>query len=49
MVSGVITKDGLSEIGVDACGLSNLRANANSALCVQCRKWIGTRCAGVKG
>ena len=48
MVSGGITKDGMSKSKVDSCGVSSLRVKANTALCVQCGKWINSRCAGVK-
>ena len=48
MVSGGITQDGLSKSKVDPCGVGSLRAKANSALCVQCGKWIHSRCAGMK-
>ena len=40
MVSGGITKDGLSKTKVDACGVCSLRVKANSVLYVQCVKWI---------
>ena len=48
MVSGGITMDGLSKSNVDTCGVCSLRVKANSVLCVQCGKWIHSRCAGVK-
>ena len=48
MVSGGITKDGMSKSKVDPCGVCSLRAKANSVLCLQCDKWIHGRCAGVK-
>ena len=48
MVSGSITKDGMSKSSVDPCGVYNLRVKANSVLCLQCGKWIHGRCAGVK-
>ena len=38
MVSGGITKDGMSKSKVDPCGVCSLRAKANSVLCVQCGK-----------
>ena len=47
MVSGGITKDGMSKSKVDPCGVCSLRIKANSVLCVQCVKWIQGRCAGV--
>ena len=48
MVSGGITKDGMSKSKVDPCGVCSLRVQANSALCLHCGKWIHGRCAGVK-
>ena len=48
MVSGGITKDGMSKSMVDPCGVCNLRVMANSILCFLCGKWIYGRCAGVK-
>ena len=48
MVCDSITKDGMSKIKVDPCGVSRLRLKAKSDLCVQCGKWIYCRCAGVK-
>ena len=36
MVSGSITKDGLSKSEVDPCGVCNMRVKANSALCLLC-------------
>ena len=48
MVSGSITKDGMSKSKVDPCGVCNLIAKANSALCAQCSKWIHGRCAWIK-
>ena len=48
MVSGSITKDDLSESNVDPCGVCSLRVKDNSVLCLQCGKWIHSRCAGVK-
>ena len=38
-------KDGISKGKVDPCGL---RLKANSVLCVQCGKWIHSRCVRVK-
>ena len=48
MVSGGITKDGMSKSLVDPCGVCSLRVKANSVLCLQCGKWILVRCAGMK-
>ena len=48
MVSGGITKDGLSKSKVDSCGVCSLRVKPKSVLCVQSGKWIHGRCAGVK-
>ena len=48
VVSGVITKDGLSKSKVYQCWVCSLRVKANSVLCVQCGKCIHGRCAGVK-
>ena len=48
MVSGRITKDGLSERKVDPCGVFRLTVKANSALYAQCGKWIYSRCGEVK-
>ena len=48
MVSSGITKDGLSKCKADLCGVYSLRVKANSALCVQCGRWIYGRCAEVK-
>ena len=48
MISGGITKDGMSKSKVDQCGDGSLRVTANSVLCVQCGKWIHGRRAGVK-
>ena len=48
MVSGSITKHGMPKSKVDPCGVCCLRVKANSALCLQCSKWIHCRCAGVK-
>ena len=38
MVSGGITKDGMSKSKVDPYGVCSLRVKANSVLCVQCGK-----------
>ena len=48
MVSGSITKDGMSKSNVDPCGICSLILKANSVLCLLCGKWIHGRCAGVK-
>ena len=48
MVSGGISKGGMSKSNVDPCGVCSLRVNANSVLCVQCGKWSYGTCAGVK-
>ena len=48
MVSGGITKDGMSKSKVDPCGVCSMRVKVNIVLCLQCGKWIHTRCAGVK-
>ena len=48
MVGSGITNDGLSKSKVDTCGVCSLSAKANSALCVQCGKWIHGRHVGVK-
>ena len=48
MVSGGITKDGVSKRKVHPCEVCSLRVKANSALCVPCGKRIHSRCAGVK-
>ena len=45
--SGGIIKDDMSRSKVDPCGVCNLRTKANSALCLQCGKWIHARWAGV--
>ena len=45
MVSGGITKDGMSKSKVDPCGVCSLRVKVNSVLCLQCGKWIHGRCA----
>ena len=44
IVSGGIAKDGTSKSKFDACGFCSLRVKANSALYVQCGKWISGRC-----
>ena len=48
MVSGHITKDGMSKSKVDPCGVCSLRVKSSLILCVQCDKWIHRRCARVK-
>ena len=48
MVSGGITKDGLSKSKVDPCDDLSLRVRASSVFCVQCGRWIHGICAGVK-
>ena len=48
MVSGGITKDGISKNKVDQCGVCSLRVKAKSALCVQCGKWFHGRDGEVK-
>ena len=48
MVSGGITKEGTYKSKIDPCWVCSLRVKANSALCVQCGRWIHRRCAGVK-
>ena len=45
MVSGGITKDGMSKSKVDPCGVCSLSVKANSVLCLHCCKWIHGRCA----
>ena len=48
MVSGGITKDGLSKSRADPHWVFRFRVKANSVLCVQCGKWIHCTCARVK-
>ena len=48
MVNGSITKDGLSKIKVNICGVCSLRVMAKSVLCVWCGEWNYGRCAIVK-
>ena len=48
MVSGGTTKDSLSKTKVDPFEVCGLKVKDNSVLCVQCRKWIYGRYAGVK-
>ena len=46
MVSVGITKDDMMK--VDPCGVCSLTVKANPALCLQCGKWIHSRCSGMK-
>ena len=48
MVSGEITKDGMSKSKADPCVFCSMRVKANSALCVQCGWWIHGTCVRVK-
>ena len=48
MICGGITKDGMSKIKVDPCGVCSLRVKADSVLFIQRGKWIYDRYAGVK-
>ena len=48
MVSGSITKNGLSKSRIDQCVVCSMRVKANFVLCVQFCKWIHGRCAGVR-
>ena len=48
IVSGGISKDGLSKSQVDPCGLRRLRVKANSVLCIQCGELFHSRCSDVK-
>ena len=48
MVCGSITKDGISKSKVDLCGVYSLRVKVYSVLCLQCGKWIHSRCPGMK-
>ena len=47
IVSGGITKDGMSKSNVYQFEVCCLRVKANSILCTQCGKWINGRYAGV--
>ena len=47
MVSGRITKDGLSKSKTDPCDVCSSRVKAKSVF-LQCGKWIHSRCAKVK-
>ena len=49
MVISGITKDDLPCSKVDQCGVSGLRAKANSVLCGLCDKWIQGRCRKYEG
>ena len=48
LVSGDITKVGMSESKVELCAVCSLRVRANSVLCVHCAMWIHGRCVRVK-
>ena len=48
MVSGAITKDGLSISKVYQCEICHMMAKANSVLCVQCCNCIHSRCVYIK-
>ena len=48
MISGGITKDGMSKCNVDPCGVCSLGVKANSVLSLLCGKQIHGGCAGVK-
>ena len=48
MVSGGITKDSMSKNKVYPCGACDLKAKADSILCLQCGKWIHCRYAREK-
>ena len=48
MVSGVITKNGMSISKQYPCGVCSLRVKVNPALCLQCGKLIHSRCPIVK-
>ena len=48
MVSGSITKDGLSKSKVDPFVGCCLRVKTNSVVCVQYGNWIHGRCTGMK-
>ena len=45
---GGITKDGLFEYKVGPCGMCILKVKESSVFCVQCGKWIHSKCVGVK-
>ena len=49
IVSGGITKDGLSKSKVDPCWVCSLRIKANFVLYVQCCKRIHSKRVGRKG
>ena len=48
MVSGGITKDGMSKSTDDPCGACSLRVKGNSTLYLKFGKWINGSCAGMK-
>ena len=48
VVTGGIANDVLSKSNVHQCVIFCLGVNANSILCVQCGKWIHSRCDRVK-
>ena len=48
LVSGGITKGGISEGKISLCRVCSLIVEANTVLCVQCGLSIHGRCAGVK-
>ena len=47
MVIDSIKKVGFSKSTVDSCVVCSLTVEVNLVLCVQCSKWIHSRCAGV--
>ena len=48
MISGSITKDGLSKSEVDPYGVCSCGVKANTVFCLQCGRWVHGRCAVVK-
>ena len=48
IVSGCITKDGMTKSKVDPCGVCSLRVKVNRDFCLQFVKWIHSTCARVK-
>ena len=48
LVSGGLTKDGISKSNVDPYVACSWRVKANSVFCVHCGKWIHGSCASVK-
>ena len=48
MLSGRISKDGMHKCKVNPCRVCSLTVKSNSALSVQCCKWIHDRCDGLK-